>query len=57
MLVEQDVRRLEVAVDDALGVKRADAFCDLQAQRHGRLEAEVPSRSILSWSVPPGIEG
>ncbi len=27
-------------MDHAVGVKRADPFCDLQAQRHGRLEVE-----------------
>ena len=40
-LVKQDVRRLQVTMDHAVGVKRADSFCDLQAQRYGRLEVEL----------------
>ena len=57
LAVEQDVRRLQIAVDELMGVKRPNALGYLQAKGDRRLQLEGPSRSSFSWREPPLMNG
>ena len=53
-VLQQDVGRLDVAVDQALGVGGGQAGGGLHADPQDLLQASGPSRSIRSWSERPG---
>ena len=53
---DQDVLRLQVAVDDARGVQALDALDDLRSVEAGAVAAQASPTSELCGKVSTGVE-